>query len=297
MSFLEINGTQPSVKRPFRVSDLQDLWNGITSLFKPIKGEQFRIISGFNIEGTTYSAGAVFYNGQLYEYDGSKPITSSTPTVYFAKVAVDTRQFDNGNSYPFAYKYVCGGSSFELESGYVSQLSSDTFRANIPKYKSYLGVGSVTTDKLADAGVTTEKLANRSVTETKLVISQVSPLIREDLASKYFNSGVNLLSSFFQGGGTVRTSFNATSGIILDVETGAEALPNTVVLYVSKWSRQYPETIEISVVDKDGGEFELIKFSGYDNFYITFTKVQDLAGGEVRYLFYPTSVYHSPYGV
>lgn len=159
MSFLQINNTNPSEKRPFRLSDIQDIWDGITSLFKPIKGEQFRIISGFNIEGTTYSAGAVYYNDKIYEYDGSKPITTSTSTTYFAKIAVDSRQFEGGNSYPFAYKYVCGGSSFASESGYVTQVSFTYFRTNIPKYKSYLGVGSVTTDKIADASITRNKLA------------------------------------------------------------------------------------------------------------------------------------------
>ena len=159
MSFLQINNASPSEKRPFRLSDIQDIWDGIMSLFKPIKGESFRIISGFNIEGTTYSAGAVYHEGKIYEYDGSKPITTATSTTYFAKIAVDTRQFEGGDSRPFAYKYVCGGSSFASDSGYVAQVASTVFRANIPKYKSYLGIGSVTTDKIADASITRDKLA------------------------------------------------------------------------------------------------------------------------------------------
>lgn len=158
MSFLQINNANPSEKRPFRLSDIQDIWDGITSLFKPIKGGLFRIISGFNLEGGTYSAGAVYYDGNIYEYDRSKPITSSTSATYFAKIAVDARQFEGSTSHPFAYKYVCGGSSFASESGYVSQVSDTNFRINIPKYKSYLGTGSVTTEKLADGSITTNKL-------------------------------------------------------------------------------------------------------------------------------------------
>lgn len=170
MAFLEINNPEgtSAVKRPFRISDLQDLWSGITSLFKPIKGELFRIISGFNIEGVTYSPGAVYHEGKIYEYDGSKPITTATSEVYFAKIAIDTRQFESGNSYPFAYKYVCGGSSFASDSGYVSQVASTSFRANISRYKSYLGVGSIATDKLEDGCVTTDKLEDDAVTLSKL---------------------------------------------------------------------------------------------------------------------------------
>lgn len=161
MSFLQINNPDGTsgIKRPFRLSDIQDIWNGITSLFKPIKGENFRIISGFNLEGDTYSAGAVYYDGNIYEYDRSKPITSSTTLTYFAKIVADTRLFESGDEYPFAYKYVCGGSSFASESGFVSQRSFDNFRTNISKFKSYLGTGSVTTEELADESVTTEKLA------------------------------------------------------------------------------------------------------------------------------------------
>lgn len=174
MSFLQINNPNGTsgVKRPFRLSDIQDIWDGITSLFKPIKGELFRIISGFNLAGDTYSAGAVYYNGHIYEYDGSKPITASTSATYFAKIAIATRQFEDGNSYPFAYKYVCGGSSFASESGFISQTGYEQFRVNIPKYKSYLGTGSVTTEKLADESVTSEKLANSSVGFSKIEPTQ-----------------------------------------------------------------------------------------------------------------------------
>ena len=187
MSFLQINSTNPSVKRPFRLSDIQDIWNGITSLFKPIKGELFRIISGFNLEGSTYSAGAVYYDGNIYEYDCSKPITSSTSVTYFAKIAVDARQFEGGTSHPFAYKYVCGGSSFASESGYVSQASSTDFRTNIPKYKSYLGTGSVTTEKLADQSVTEEKIG--------FFYTPAIPYNRSDNV-KVTASSTNFISSF-----------------------------------------------------------------------------------------------------
>ena len=174
MSFLQINNELPSEKRPFRLSDIQGIWDGIASLFKPIKGSSFSIISGFDLDGRTYSAGAVYYNGILYEYDGSKPITNSTVNTYFAKIAVDERLFANGNNYPFAFKYVCGGSSFESESGYVTQIRVTNFILSIQNSKAYLGQGSVTAAKLANESVTSAKLANGSVASAKLANESVT---------------------------------------------------------------------------------------------------------------------------
>ena len=169
MSFLQINSTDPSVKRPFRLSDIQDIWDGIKSLFKAISGQSFRIISGFDLVSGTYSSGTVWYNGELYEYDSSQyPITPSTTRVAFTRIAQDNRTLEGGTIQPFSYKYICGGDTLNGVTTFTY------FVANIEKYKSFLGAGSVTADKLATSSVTVDKIASNSVNATKIANNAVT---------------------------------------------------------------------------------------------------------------------------
>lgn len=169
MAFLQINNPDGTsgIKRPFRLSDLQDVWNGIKSLFRALAGQDFRIISGFDLEGGVYTSGTVWYNGELYEYDSATyPITPLTTKVSFGSIAQDDRVWQGGDTRPFASRFICGGDDY---SG-VAEFTD--FVASIERYKSYLGNGSVTAAKLADGSVTTPKLADNSVTMRALHGSQ-----------------------------------------------------------------------------------------------------------------------------
>jgi hypothetical protein len=162
MSFLQINNANPSEKRPFRLSDIQDIWNGIKSLFKAISGQQFRIISGFDLVTVNgleqYSAGVVWYNGNLYEYDPAL-YGRITPydDVFFSKGAIDNRTWEGGAIQPFAYKYVCG-TNVVTDDVDRELIPVDTFARHVERYKSFLGNGSVSTSKLADQSVTVAKI-------------------------------------------------------------------------------------------------------------------------------------------
>jgi hypothetical protein len=155
MAFLQINNPDGTsgIKRPFRLSDIQEIWNGIKSLFKAISGQSFRIISGFDLSNGVYKSGTVWYNGELYEYDSSTyPITPSTTRVAFARVAQDNRVWEDGDTLPFSYKYVCGGDTLDGE------FTSESFVRDIENFKSFLGDESITSRKLAKNSVTLEKI-------------------------------------------------------------------------------------------------------------------------------------------
>jgi len=161
MAFLQINNPDGTsgVKRPFRLVDLQDVWNGIKSLFRALSGQDFRIISGFDLEDGVYTSGTVWYDGELYEYDkDTYPITPDTAIVSFGSVPQENRVWQGLTIRPFASRFICGGDGYSGTESFTKQ----EFVENIERFKSYLGDGSIATSKLADSSVTLSKLSGNA---------------------------------------------------------------------------------------------------------------------------------------
>lgn len=153
MAFFRINEANPSSKRPFRLKDLQDLWESICSLFNPVPNEPFRIVSGFSLENGVYTKGVVLYEGQLYEYDGTS-ITPDTPSVEFVREAQDVRTIEGGDTQPFSYRYICRGVNTASDSSILN-----SFKNNIERYKTYVGDDTISTSMLQNEAVTNDKLS------------------------------------------------------------------------------------------------------------------------------------------
>lgn len=264
MSFLQINNANPSETRPFRLSDIQDIWNGIKSLFKAVSGEQFRIISGFDLVNGKYTSGTVWYNGELYEYDSNAyPITLSTTRVGFERIAQDNRTLGDGSIQPFSYKYVCGGDSLGSTVGFTY------FVSNIEKYKSYLGNGSVTTEKLADKSVSYGKLAQNACMQISDI--QLAP---------YTSSADNFtLESTFAQGYKARslTLSNSDGFVIIETDTSSSS---PLMVYVPIYN-QSAGTMRIRFVGF-GESFCEIEIPSATQQCVTFAKVQ--AGSNFSYL-------------
>lgn len=264
MPFLQINNANPSEKRPFRLSDIQDIWNGIKSLFQAISGQNFRIISGFDLENGTYTSGTVWYNGELYEYDrNAYPITESTTRVSFARVAQDNRTLGDGSIQPFSYKYVCGGDSLNSTVGFTY------FVRDIEKYKSYLGNGSVTTEKLADKSVSYSKLAQNACMQISDI--QLAP---------YTSSADNftLESTFAQGYRARSIELSNSDGLVI-IETDTSS-SSPLMLYVPIYN-QSAGTMRVRFVGFGENLCE-IEIPSATQQCVTFAKVQ--ADSNVSYL-------------
>lgn len=242
MSFFRLNEANPSSKRPFRLKDLQDLWESICSLFNAVPNESFRIVSGFSLENGVYTKGVVFYEGQLYEYDGTS-ITPNTPSVEFVREPQDDRTIEGGDTQPFSYRYICRGVSV------VSGNSTfDSFKNNIEEYKTYVGDSTITTQKIADAAVTNDKLS--------FGIRRVSLSgDRADFIQAASGTSFDLEDLYIEGkSATKRISIDASTpwGITL-VGNEGQALPNEMPVMVVNPS-PHSGTVYFRLNDPSGNE-------------------------------------------
>lgn len=189
-----INPANPGLKRPFRLSDLQNVWDGLTEAFAsetlnsttPIK-----IVSGLHIFGGILTPGVIAYRGKLYYYEGATSDNggfSEGDDMYVATIDDDDRTLSTGLVQPFYINNVIRNS--RVNSGAVRLLMNVTetvlslFRyipyvnggaiVNNTITREKLVSGSVTTDKIAGEAVTTDKIESAAVTTDKIAEAAVT---------------------------------------------------------------------------------------------------------------------------
>lgn len=183
-----INPANPGLKRPFRLSDLQNVWDGLTEAFAletlnsptPIK-----IVSGLHMLGGILTPGVIAYRGKLYYYEGATSDNggfSEGNDMYVATIDDDDRTLSTGLVQPFYINNVIRNS--RVNSGAIRILTNVTETSlSLFRYIPYVNggaivnntitreklvSGSVTTDKIAGGAVTTDKIAEAAVTAGKI---------------------------------------------------------------------------------------------------------------------------------
>lgn len=177
MSILKINSANPGVKRPLKVEDLANLWEGIESALAQGSDDAPRIICGFSTEdiGDNLTPGIIAFNGHLYMYDANPPIQVGSD-IYAAELSTgDTRVLGNGTTQIFSYARVITTSSTAPGAVLIGDVSVE----NLEAWKAPLAIpanfiltpmlanGSVTGPKLADESVTGDKIVDESITGSK----------------------------------------------------------------------------------------------------------------------------------
>ena len=189
-----INPANPGLKRPFRLSDLQNVWDGLTEALAsetinsptPIK-----IVSGLHMLGGELTPGVIAYRGKLYYYEGRTDDNggfSEGNDMYVATIADDDRTLSTGIVQPFYINNVIRNS--RVNSSAMRILTNVTETAlSLFRYIPYVNGGaiedntitggklvrgSVTTDKIASGAVTTEKLGSAAVTTDKIADAAVT---------------------------------------------------------------------------------------------------------------------------
>ena len=169
-----INSANPGLKRPFRLSDLQNVWDGLT---EALASETFdsstpiKIVSGLHVVGGELTPGVLAYNGKLYYYEGETDDNggiSDGGDMYVATIDGGDRTLSTGLVQPFDFNNVIRNS--KVNNGAVLIISNVTEN----KLSKYRYVPNVNGDAIEDGAINTEKLANMSVTTDKISVAAVT---------------------------------------------------------------------------------------------------------------------------
>lgn len=235
-----INPANPGLKRPFRLSDLQNVWDGLTealALETLNSATPIKVVSGLHVIEGELTPGVIAYKGKLYYYEGKTDDNggfSEGNDMYVATIDDDDRTLSTGLVQPFYINNVIRNS--KVNSGAiriltnVSELVLSLFRYipyvnggaivdnTITREKLVRGSvptdkivdGAVTTDKLEFAAVTTDRIANGAVGNAQIADGSVTPV--KCGAAPFVRSGVTLLTSSCTIGTTGLFIVTLTSG-------------------------------------------------------------------------------------
>ena len=201
MSILRINSANPGVKRPLKVEDLANLWEGIESALAQGTDGKPRIICGFDVNDyDEVEPGIIAFNGHLYMYDGELSLQVGFD-VYAAELSTgDTRVLGDGTTQIFSYARVITDNPDTPGAVLIGTASVE----NLEAWKAPLAIpgnsiltpmlanGSVTEPKLADESVTGGKIADESITGSKLVDRAVGTIQLADSAVQMAKIAYNL---------------------------------------------------------------------------------------------------------
>ena len=185
MSILRINSANPGVKRPLKVEDLANLWEGIESALAQGTDGKPRIICGFDTNDyDELEPGIIAFNGHLYMYDAELNLQVGSD-IYAAEISTgDTRVLGDGTTQIFSYARVITDNSTAPGAVLIGEATLE----NLEAWKAPLAIpGSsiltnmirdlaITGEKIADESITGEKIADESITGGKLADSAVGTM-------------------------------------------------------------------------------------------------------------------------
>jgi hypothetical protein len=189
-----INPANPGLKRPFRLSDLQNVWDGLTEALASEtlnSATPIKIVSGLHVLGGILTPGVIAYKGKLFYYEGATSDNggfSEGDDMYVATIYDDDRTLSTGIVQPFYINNVIRNSRVNsgamLILANVTETTLSLFRyipyvtggaiVNNTITREKLVSGSVTTDKIAGEAVTTDKIESEAVTTDKIAEAAVT---------------------------------------------------------------------------------------------------------------------------
>lgn len=165
-NFLTLNSANPALKRPLRVSDLQNIYDAIKAVV-PQSSLTPKILWGMSLDDDGFiQAGAVSFKGEVYTWD---PVAQNDQlqigdAIYAAKIASgDVRTMESGTQQEFSYKNILTSkASGEQLSGNVSP--EDITEWQMP----YIPALGITNDMIAPNTITNSEIAHGTISQITL---------------------------------------------------------------------------------------------------------------------------------
>lgn len=165
-NFLTLNSANPALKRPLRVSDLQNIYDAIKAVV-PQSSLTPKILWGMSPDDDGFiQAGAVSFKGEVYTWD---PVAQNDQlqigdAIYAAKIASgDVRTMEGGTQQEFSYKNILTSkASGEQLSGNVS--FEDITEWQMP----YIPALGITNDMIAPNTITNSEIAHGTISQITL---------------------------------------------------------------------------------------------------------------------------------
>lgn len=229
MSILRINSANPGVKRPLKVEDLANLWEGIESALAQGTDGKPRIICGFDVNDyNELEPGIIAFNGHLYMYDGELSLQVDFD-IYAAEISTgDTRVLGDGTTQIFSYARVITDNPDTPGAVLIGTASVE----NLEAWKAPLAIpgnsiltpmlanGSVTGPKLAGESVTGDKIADESITGSKFADGAVGTMQLANSAVQMAKIAYNLRPC---------TTGNTQQSFIMTSTNQTYNLPNLII--------------------------------------------------------------------
>lgn len=165
-NFLTLNSENPALKRPLRVSDLQNIYDAIKAVV-PQSSLTPKILWGMSLDDDGFiQAGAVSFKGEVYTWD---PVAQNDQlqigdAIYAAKIASgDVRTMEGGTQQEFSYKNILTSKA----SG--EQLSGNVSLEDITEWQMpYIPALGITNDMIAPNTITNSEIAHGTISQITL---------------------------------------------------------------------------------------------------------------------------------
>lgn len=165
-NFLTLNSANPALKRPLRVSDLQNIYDAIKAVV-PQSSLTPKILWGMSLDDDGFiQAGAVSFKGEVYTWD---PVAQNDQlqigdAIYAAKIASgDVRTIEGGTQQEFSYKNILTSKA----SG--EQLSGNVSLEDITEWQMpYIPALGITNDMIAPNTITNSEIAHGTISQITL---------------------------------------------------------------------------------------------------------------------------------
>lgn len=165
-NFLTLNSANPALKRPLRVSDLQNIYDAIKAVV-PQSSLTPKILWGMSLDDDGFiQAGAVSFKGEVYTWD---PVAQNDQlqigdAIYAAKIASgDVRTMEGGTQQGFSYKNILTSKA----SG--EQLSGNVSLEDITEWQMpYIPALGITNDMIAPNTITNSEIAHGTISQITL---------------------------------------------------------------------------------------------------------------------------------